>query len=323
MAKQGYKRFAWVIKDFYSLQCEKCYSVPFLIGDCKWRLCAYPKGRNVNYLSLFLDVVDSESLPSGWSRYVKIRLTVVKQVSEEHSVIKETHRWFDEKHLGWGFPAMLDLTKLHDEMDRFLVNGELVIVADVQVLEVVGTVDESAESEEASEPVSKMKVDDGAKSIDLLSQTQQVKESIDVNGFQVHPSQVESVRCIFEKHPDIAIDFQVKNQHLRKTFMNFLVNVIETLCQSLQELSKEDLLEADIALTYVKDAGFKVDWLEKKLEEVKEKKGKELSGLLQLQEMEDNLLKLKEKCSDLDALVDKKKAELSVTRSPLSFDDVV
>lgn len=52
------------------------------------RLCAYPKGRNVNYLSLFLDVVDSESLPSGWSRYVKIRLTVVKQVSEEHSVIK-------------------------------------------------------------------------------------------------------------------------------------------------------------------------------------------------------------------------------------------
>ncbi|XP_010507517.1 PREDICTED: MATH domain and coiled-coil domain-containing protein At3g58410-like [Camelina sativa] len=312
MAKQVGKRFAWVIKDFLSLQCDWCYSAPVLIGDCKWRLCAFPKGRNVNYMSLFLEAVDFESLPSGWRRYVKIRLTIVKQVSEEQSVIREMHRWFDQEQLVWGFPFMLSLTKLQDEKHKFLISGELMIVADVEVLEVIGTFDETEEEiVEASEPQITMKLDDGAKS------------SIDINGFQVLPLQVESVRRIFEKHPDIAIGFYVKNQHLRKTFMNFLVNVIETLCQPLEELSNEDIVEADIALTYVKDAGFKVDWLEKKLEAIKEKKVKEQSGLAQLQEMEDNLLKLKQSCSDLDALVEKKKAELSVTRSPLSFDDIL
>lgn len=39
---------------------------------------AYPKGNfEANYLSLFLDVADSESLPSGWRRHTKFRLTVV------------------------------------------------------------------------------------------------------------------------------------------------------------------------------------------------------------------------------------------------------
>ncbi|XP_018480148.1 MATH domain and coiled-coil domain-containing protein At3g58430-like [Raphanus sativus] len=147
-------------------------------------------------------------------------------------------------------------------------------------------------------------------------------ESIDVSGFQVLPSQVESVRLIFKRHPDIAVEFRAKNQHLRNACMDFLLSLIETLCVSLQKLSNEDLVEADIALTYLKDAGFKVDWLEKKLDVVKDKKEKEQSSLARLQEMEDSLLKLKQQCSDLDALVEKEEEELSDTRT-MSFDDVV
>ncbi|CAN6803011.1 unnamed protein product [Brassica oleracea var. botrytis] len=148
-------------------------------------------------------------------------------------------------------------------------------------------------------------------------------ESMDVNGFQVLPSQVESVRLIFKRHPDIAVEFRAKNQHLRNACMDFLLSLIETMCQSLEDLSNEDLVEADIALTYLKDAGFKVDWLEKKLDIVKDKKEKEQSSLARLQEMEDSLLKLKQHCSDLDALVEKEHEELSDTRTPMSFDDVV
>ena len=105
--------------------------------------------------------------------------------------------------------------------------------------------------------------------------------------------------------------------------MDFLLSLIDTLCQSLEDLSNEDLVEADIALTYLKDAGFKVDWLEKKLDIVKDKKEKEQSSLARLQEMEDSLLKLKQKCSDLEALVEKEEAELSAIRTPSSFDDVI
>lgn len=39
--------------------------------------------------------------------------------------------------------------------------------------------------------------------------------------------------------------------------------------------------------------------------------------------MNDSLLKLKHKCSKLDALAKKEEAELSATRTPLSFYDVV
>ncbi|CAA7060693.1 unnamed protein product [Microthlaspi erraticum] len=164
---------------------------------------------------------------------------------------------------------------------------------------------------------------DDSDSSDFHDEASSVKESIDVNGFHVLPSQVESVRQIFERHPDIAEEFRAKNQYLKKACMNFLLSLIETLCQSLEELSTEDLVEADVALTYLKDAGFKVDWLEKKLDQVKVKKAKEQFCLARLQEMEDSLLKLKEKFSDLDALLEKEETELSATRTPLSFDDVV
>ena len=128
--------------------------------------------------------------------------------------------------------------------------------------------------------------------------------------------QVETVRSIFERHPDIAVGFHSKNQHLRKACMDSLLCLIETMCQSLQELSSEDLVQADVALTSLKDLGFKLDWLEKKLDQVKVNKEKEMSCLAILQETEESLLNLKQKCSEL-------KAELTETKTPLSFDDVV
>ncbi|XP_018445089.2 eukaryotic translation initiation factor 4G isoform X2 [Raphanus sativus] len=148
-------------------------------------------------------------------------------------------------------------------------------------------------------------------------------ESMDINGFHVLSSQVESVRRLFERHPDIAIGFRAKNQLLRNSCMNSLLSLIETLCQPLEDLSNEDLVEADIALAYVKDLGFRVDWLDEKLDQVKEKKKKEVSGFAMLQETEESLLKLKRKCAELEALAEEQKAELSATRTPLSFDDVV
>lgn len=229
---------------------------------------------------------DSQLFPS---EVVKARLTIVNQLSEKLSISKESEHCFDEQNptLGYTFPYELLV-----EDGGFLVNEDLMII-----VEVIGASDVFEDSS--------------------------TQGKVDVNGFQVLPSQVEYVRSIFERHPDIAVEFRAKNQHLRTSCMIFLLSLIETLCQSLEELSNEDLVEADIALTYVKDAGFKVDWLEKKLDQVKEKKEKELSDMVQLQEMEDHLLKLKQSCSDLDDLVVKKKDELSVTRSPPDRKSVV
>lgn len=56
-----------------------------------------------------------------------------------------------------------------------------------------------------------------------------------------------------------------------------MLSLTQTLCQTPQELSIDDLSEAEKALVYMKYSGLEVDWLEKKLEEVKENK-KEQSG---------------------------------------------
>ncbi|KAF2607663.1 hypothetical protein F2Q68_00045068 [Brassica cretica] len=119
------------------------------------------------------------------------------------------------------------------------------------------------------------------------------------------------------------VRLRAKNQLLRNSCMNSLLSLIETLCQPLEDLSNEDLIGAEIALTYVKDSGFSVDWLEKKLDQVKEMKEKEVSGLAILQVTEDKLLKLKQKCAELEALAEEQKAESSATITPLSFYDVV
>ncbi|CAA0387216.1 unnamed protein product [Arabidopsis thaliana] len=88
--------------------------------------------------------------------------------------------------------------------------------------------------------------------------------------------------------------------------------------KSLEELSNEDLVEADVALTYLRDAGFKVDWLEKKLDQLKEKKEEEMSGLARLHEIEENLVILKQKWSDLDALAEKEKADFVASKTEVS-----
>ncbi|XP_023638961.1 MATH domain and coiled-coil domain-containing protein At3g58410 [Capsella rubella] len=189
MTKKVGKKFAWVIKNFSSLQCDKFYSVPFQIDDCKWRILAYPKGDNCDHLSLFLEIADVASLPSGWRRYVKLRLSVVKQLV---SLSGKTEHCFDGKSTIWGFPAMLPLTNLHDKDGGFLVNGELMIVAELDVLDVIGTLVALENPEDASKLVSKKKENVGVESNDLLKKTSPPNESNNVNGIKQMQNSVKT-----------------------------------------------------------------------------------------------------------------------------------
>ncbi|XP_024006270.1 MATH domain and coiled-coil domain-containing protein At2g05410 isoform X2 [Eutrema salsugineum] len=194
---------------------------------------------------------------------------------------------------------MITLTE-HNAKEGFLVNDELIIVAKVDVLEVVGKLDVSEESSP-------------------------VNDTIYVKGFQVLPSQVESVNRLFEKHQDIASKFRPKNPFLKTAYMSLLLSLTQVLCQSPQKISEDDLAEQYAALAYLTDAGFELGWLEKKLDEVKEKKSKEEACLARLQEMEEQLKPLKQKCSVVEADMDKGKVELLAARAPVSLydDDVV
>ncbi|WZZ05317.1 hypothetical protein YC2023_091238 [Brassica napus] len=192
---------------------------------------------------------------------------------------------------------MLPLNELHAKDSGFLVNGDLKIVVEIDVLEVIGK-------------------------LDVTEETSTIIETMDVNGFQILPSHAEYVSRMFERHSELASEFRPKNPNLRTAYISFLLSVIETMCQSPQELSQDDLTDAYAAMGFMSDAGFKLDWLEKKLDEVSEKKKNEKSSEAGLQEMEEDLRDLKRKCSDIEALVEKEKVKMSAAKAPLSFDDV-
>ncbi|KAJ0255494.1 MATH domain and coiled-coil domain-containing protein [Hirschfeldia incana] len=287
MEKKFDKKFTWVIKDFSSLKSLNILSDIFVVRGCKWHLNAYPKGnkQSHNCLSLFLEVAGYGSLLSGWRRHVRYRLVVVNQRSETLSRQHEVHSWFEEKAYSWGFPSMLSLDEINAKDSGFLVNGELKIVVEIELLEIIG--------------------------------------KVDVNGFHLLSSQVETVSRMFEKHPETASEVHLKNPNLRTGYMNLLLSLIDTLCQSPHKLPKDDLDEAHYALESLTDAGFKLDWLEKKISQVSEMKEKDKDGESRRQDIEKELKYLKQKCSDLEALLEKEKSEALAAKAPFSFDDII
>lgn len=50
----------------------------------------FPKGNNVDYLSMYLDVADSSTLPYGWNRFAQFSLAVVNQMLNKLTVRKGT-----------------------------------------------------------------------------------------------------------------------------------------------------------------------------------------------------------------------------------------
>ncbi|KAF2542810.1 hypothetical protein F2Q68_00030211 [Brassica cretica] len=167
MGKQFNKKITWVIKNFSSLKSEKFYSDRFVVDGCKCctcrYLCAYPKGSNNDHLSLFLVVDNHGSLPIGWKRHAKYTFTVLNQLSKKLSRKHELQQWFEQKCPSWGPLAILPLNELHAKDSGFLVNGDLKILLEIDVLEVVGK-------------------------LDVREKTSTIIETMDVNGFQILPS---------------------------------------------------------------------------------------------------------------------------------------
>jgi hypothetical protein len=65
------------------------YYLMEVLCDCGGRrILVFPKGNNVDHLSMYLDVADSTNLPYGWSRYAQFSLTVINQLHQKYSIRK-------------------------------------------------------------------------------------------------------------------------------------------------------------------------------------------------------------------------------------------
>ncbi|KAG7010221.1 Ubiquitin carboxyl-terminal hydrolase 12, partial [Cucurbita argyrosperma subsp. argyrosperma] len=141
-------RFTWRIDNFTRLNIKKLYSEIFIsvtsiymcvcvgIFSTK-RILIFPKGNNVDHLSMYLDVADSASLPYGWSRCAQFSLGVVNQIHNKYSVRKDTQHQFNARESDWGFTSFMPLSELYDPTRGYLVNDTLIVEAEVLVRRVV------------------------------------------------------------------------------------------------------------------------------------------------------------------------------------------
>ncbi|OVA00858.1 Ubiquitin carboxyl-terminal hydrolases family 2 [Macleaya cordata] len=130
-------RFTWTIENFSRVNTKKHYSDIFFVGGYKWRVLIFPKGNNVDHLSMYLDVADSANLPYGWSRYAQFSLAVINQIHNKYTVRKDTQHQFNARESDWGFTSFMPLSELYDPGRGFLVNDTLIVEAEVVVRKVV------------------------------------------------------------------------------------------------------------------------------------------------------------------------------------------
>ena len=73
-------------------RCGQIQPAPKRAGGCARRLLIFPKGNGCDFLSVYLDVADTELLPAGWSRRASFVLTVVSSKDPTLSVKKGASR---------------------------------------------------------------------------------------------------------------------------------------------------------------------------------------------------------------------------------------
>ncbi|KAH7834839.1 hypothetical protein Vadar_020171 [Vaccinium darrowii] len=95
------------------------------------KVILYPKGcsrKKDKFLSIFLQLGDSDTFPYERKTYAKYKLRIVNQKNSNHVEVSG---------FGWGCSKILSLTDLHDASKGFLVNDSLLIEAEVSTLSAV------------------------------------------------------------------------------------------------------------------------------------------------------------------------------------------
>ncbi|KAM2568351.1 hypothetical protein TB2_008595 [Malus domestica] len=130
-------KFTWTIENFTRLDNKNHYSDIFVVGGFKWRIIMFPKGNQVDALSMYLDAADSGTLPYGWRRFAHFSLAVVNQIDTKYSVEKDTQHQFNARESDWGFTSFMPLGDLYDPSRGYLVSDTVVVEAKVTVRKVL------------------------------------------------------------------------------------------------------------------------------------------------------------------------------------------
>ncbi|CAA7038142.1 unnamed protein product [Microthlaspi erraticum] len=248
MKKESKKAaFSWQIDNVSEWNDDKIYSDEiysdyFTSGGCEWHLILCPKGSfEDDHLSLYLYASYPESLLPGWRRRANYRFVLLHQSGKVLLRTAGDQRSFSDEGPCWGYDRLLPHAKLKEE--GFLENDKLTIEVYINVVEVIHEGNTNA------------------------------NEMATVHDFDALYSHVNPVGEMIAQDPYDIIEV------MQAAYTNILLGLIETLRKPPQSLTETELSNADSDLKVLTEAGFKLDWLKSRLEEVALKRKKEAADL--------------------------------------------
>ncbi|XP_058213297.1 MATH domain and coiled-coil domain-containing protein At3g58270-like isoform X2 [Rhododendron vialii] len=263
------KPFTWKIENFSKRKTKKLYSDTFYSGGYEWRVLIYPKGNNVEYLSLYLDVGDLATLPYGWTRYAQFSISVINQSHNTLTVRKDTQHQFDAREFDWGFTSFLPLKVLNDPGQGFLLNDTIIVEADVTV---PNPHNSKLETVENSNPESTLQSTLGSQIafVDGSSEATATAGKVRFLSYWVSSEGFQLLEKIHGLHKGTFVKFSMKGQALQTVLLESFASFIASMSSTkVSEVNEEALRLAAISIEDYEQVGLDLRWLKQRLEEAK------------------------------------------------------
>ena len=125
----------WAISDYSYKRNDRApmYSPPHVDArGCMWRFIFYPNGeKSDNWISLFIEVPDAETLPFGWRRTASFTITLVNKADKSKSFQRSDAHEFKSVggDVSWGWPHFIECDKV--ATDGFLDDNTLEVTASI------------------------------------------------------------------------------------------------------------------------------------------------------------------------------------------------
>ncbi|KAF5938223.1 hypothetical protein HYC85_025729 [Camellia sinensis] len=251
-------RFTWKIENFSRLNTKKHYSEIFTIEGYKWRVLVFPKGNNVEHLSIYLDVADSKSLPHQWSKFAQFSI--------------DTQHHFNEREIDWGFTSFMPLSELHDSCKGYLVNDTVIVEADVSVrcsqdskkeTGSVGLKNHKAEQEGHKESSQSPSQENNSKNVVDNAPPGKIR----FLSYWVSPEASLVLERIHNRYKGTFAKFSMTSVLVQTVFLESFASFIESMSTTrICEVNKEALC---VAVKDFEHVGLDLSWLKQRLDQAK------------------------------------------------------
>ncbi|EFA79079.1 hypothetical protein PPL_07904 [Heterostelium album PN500] len=127
--------YTWKLQKVSTLR-ERAISPVFKVGQCKWMIAVYPKGKSGgDHLSIYLKVAETVTLNNipEWFFLVNFKFSVINQRDGSKFTRQVEGKKFKANVEDWGFPQFFKLSILYDAKNGFINYTDDSILIELQM----------------------------------------------------------------------------------------------------------------------------------------------------------------------------------------------